>query len=639
MCGIAGFIDSKRGRPRDRLIAEVTGMADALTHRGPDDAGQWVAPELGLALGFRRLAIQDLSPEGAQPMTGAGGRHTIVFNGEIYNFQDLRRQLAGEGVGGWRGRSDTEVLLAAVARWGLATALSRFDGMFAFALWDAEARTLTLARDAMGEKPLYFGWHGDLFLFGSELKAIAAHPDFRGVIAPEAVAGFMRYGYVPAPRSIFAGIEKLPPGGTLTLSLDGADRGGEASVVRGHFWDPIAEAEDAAPFEGGAGAAVDRLEHLMKRSIGRRMVADVPLGAFLSGGIDSSAVTALMQELSDRPVRSFSIGFTDKRYDEAPFAREVARHLGTEHTELYVDPARTVELVPRLPRIFDEPFADISALPTMMLAMLTRAHVTTALSGDGGDELFCGYPRYWETVAQWRRDSPMSANMLKLVPFGPLNVISSGVGKPGRFGDKLWRRLSERSAPSLERLYELKMSRWRIWDRPAALPTDGYFAPGARRADLDDDLKRLMLADAVTYLPDQLLVKIDRASMAASLEARAPLLDREIVRFAWGLGSEHKWKDGTGKWVLRQVLDRRVPKHLIDRPKRGFEPPMADWLRGPLRDWAQSLIASDSLAADGLIDPEPVRAVWEEHLKRQRNWHNELWTVLMLQSWRQHWGV
>ncbi len=635
MCGIAGYLDRKRARGDEQLAAEARRMADRLTHRGPDDSGSWTDAAAGLALGFRRLAIQDLSPEGAQPMTGGGGRFTVVFNGEIYNFQELRRQLQQEGVGGWHGRSDTEVLLAAVATWGLARALDSFDGMFALALWDREERTLTLARDAMGEKPLYYGWQGDLFLFASELKAIVAHPDFEPAIEREAVAGFMRYSYVPAPHSIYRGIFKLEPGATLTVAADGE----AGNATPGRFWDAIAEAEGAEPFQGDETAAVDRLEQLMQRSIRRRMVADVPLGAFLSGGIDSSAVTALMQEMSGTPVRSFSIGFTEKRFDEAPYAKAVAQHLGTEHTELYVDPQAALKLVPKLPEVYDEPFADASALPTMMLSALTRKHVTTALSGDGGDELFCGYPRYPETVDRWRGDSPLSANMLKIVPFGPLNVISSGFGKPGRFGDKLWRRMSDRAAPSLEKLYEGRMSRWRIWDRPAAEPATGYFARGARRADLDDDLQRLMVADALTYLPDQLLVKIDRASMAASLEARAPLLDREIVRFAWGLPSRFKLKDRVSKWVLREVLYRRVPRRLIDRPKAGFEPPLADWLRGPLRDWAQALIASDRLEADGLIDPEPVRAVWEEHLKGQRNWHFELWTVLMLQSWRERWGL
>lgn len=635
MCGIAGFLDLSKGRPEDRLAAEARAMADRLTHRGPDDEGVWTKPDAGLALGFRRLAIQDLSADGAQPMTDPSGRFTIVFNGEIYNFQDLRRRLEGEGAGPWRGRSDTEVLLAAVRAWGLMRALEEFDGMFALALWDAESRRLTLARDRMGEKPLYCGWRGQVFLFASELKALHAHPDFSAEIDREAVAGYMRYGYVPAPRSIFAGIEKLPPGAVLTVAADGPAGVGERSV----FWDPIAEAEGAEPFEGAPEAAVDRLEQLLKRSIGRRMVADVPLGAFLSGGIDSSCVTALMQELSDRPVKTFSIGFTDPRFDEAPHAKAVAHHLKTEHTELYVDPNAALKLVPKLPEVYDEPFADASALPTMLLCGLTRKHVTTALSGDGGDELFCGYPRYRAAVDKFRGDAPLSPSMVKATPFGPLNLLSSGFGKPGRFGDKLWRKMSDRAAPSLEALYEGYMSRWRIWDRPAADPTEGYFRRGARRPRLDDDLQRLMVADALTYLPDDLLVKIDRASMAASLEARAPLLSADVVRFAWGLPTAMKLRDRTSKWALREVLYRRVPKPLIDRPKAGFEPPLADWLRGPLRDWAQALIAGDRLAADGLIDPEPVRAVWEEHLKGQRNWHFELWTVLMLQSWRETWSV
>ena len=639
MCGIAGFLDTRRTRNADSLAGEARAMADRLVHRGPDDDGTLAEPEAGLALGFRRLAIQDVGPDGAQPMTSRCGRWSVVFNGEIYNFQALRRELDAAGAGGagdgWRGRSDTEVLLAAVAYWGLDAALARFDGMFAIALWDRRTQTLHLARDRMGEKPLYCGWAGPVFLFASELKAIAAHTDFTARLDPEAVAGFMRYGYVPAPRSIYAGIEKLAPGGTLAVAAAAAP----GAAMRGLFWDPVAEAEGATPFDGDDAAAADRLEKLLKRSVSRRLVADVPLGAFLSGGIDSAAVTAIAQEVSPEPVRTFAVGFKDRRFDEAPYAKAVARHLGTEHTEVYADPSAVLEYVPRLPAIYDEPFADVSVLPTLLLAAMTRRHVTTALSGDGGDELFCGYPRYADTLRRWRGDAPVSPKMLKLVPFGPLNVISSGVGKPGRFGDKLYRRLSDRAASSLETLYEGCMARWRVVDKPTAAPTESYFAPGARRPALDDDMQRLMVADALTYLPDDLLVKVDRATMATSLEARAPLLDHEIVRFAWGLPSARKWRDGVSKRPLRELLYRRLPREMVDRPKRGFEPPLADWLRGPLRDWAQALIASDALAADGLIDPEPVRAVWEEHLKGYRNWHFELWNVLMLQSWRAQWAV
>ncbi|MEQ8830480.1 MAG: asparagine synthase (glutamine-hydrolyzing) [Alphaproteobacteria bacterium] len=631
MCGIAGFIDTTRGRDADALTAIAKAMSDSMLHRGPDDDGVWCEVSTGVALGFRRLAIQDLSADGAQPMASPDGRFTIVFNGEIYNFLELRREL--DNGRNWRGHSDTEVMLAAFDAWGVDGALARFDGMFAFALYDAKARTVTLARDRMGEKPLYCGWAGKSFVFASELKAIAAHPDFEPAIDRRAVAALMRYSYIPAPVSIYRGIEKLPPGATLTVSLDGG------AVSQSRYWDPVAEIEAAPAFEGDETSAVRELERLMLRSISRRMVADVPLGAFLSGGIDSATVVALMQTLAEKPVRSFTIGFTDRRFDEAPQAAAIAQHLGTDHNSVTVAPEDTLQMVARMPFVYDEPFADVSQLPTLLLSHLAREQVTTALTGDGGDELFGGYPRYEKTAAQWDRDRPFSRGLLNLIPFGPLNVISSGVGKPGRFGDKLWRKLSDRSKPSIEMLYEGQMSRWRVFDRPIEDPIVGYFVEGTRRPNLDDDRLRLMFCDAVSYLPDDLLVKVDRASMAASLETRAPLLNHDIVRFAWGLPSRFKFRNGQGKDVLRKVLDRHVPRTLMDRPKQGFEPPLAEWLRGPLRDWAQALISSDRLEDGGFLDPEPVRAVWEEHLKGYRNWHFELWNVLMLQSWREAWKL
>ncbi|MDW3205909.1 MAG: asparagine synthase (glutamine-hydrolyzing) [Alphaproteobacteria bacterium] len=631
MCGIAGFIDTTRGRNAEALAAIAKSMSDSMLHRGPDDDGVWCDASVGLALGFRRLAIQDLSEDGAQPMLSPDGRFTIIFNGEIYNFLELRREL--ETGRNWRGHSDTEVMLAAFDAWGMEGALDRFDGMFAFALYDAKARTVTLARDRMGEKPLYFGWAGKSFVFASELKAIARHPDFEPRIDRRAVDAMMRYSYIPAPACIYEGIEKLKPGATLTLSLDGS------AVSRGRYWDPIEEVENAPVFDGDEASAVRELERLMLRSISRRMVADVPLGAFLSGGIDSATVVALMQTLAEKPVRSFTIGFTDRRFDEAPQAAAIAQHLGTDHTSVTVAPEDTLRMVERMPFVYDEPFADVSQLPTLLLSHLAREQVTTALTGDGGDELFGGYPRYEKTVAQWERDRPFSRGLLNMIPFGPLNVISSGVGKPGRFGDKLWRKLSDRSKPSIEMLYEGQMSRWRVFERPTGDPQVGYFVEGTRRPGIEDDYLRLMLCDAVSYLPDDLLVKVDRASMAASLETRAPLLNHDIVRFAWGLPSRFKFRNGRGKDVLRKVLDRHVPRQLMDRPKQGFEPPLAEWLRGPLRDWAQALISSDRLQDGGFLDPEPIRAAWEEHLKGYRNWHFELWNVLMLQSWREAWKL
>lgn len=628
------MMDRRRERSAETLEGIARSMADTMRHRGPDDSGVWAAPESGVALSFRRLAIQDLSKDGAQPMASHSGRYMLVYNGEVYNFLELRRELDEISGRNWRGRSDTEVMLAAFEEWGVDGALGRFDGMFAIALWDNQARTLNLIRDRMGEKPLYFGWAGDTFVFASELKAIAAHPDFEARIDPRAVAGLMRYSYIPAPVSIYQGVEKLPPGGIVTVPV-----ASDGKLSRRRYWDPVTECESVEPFEGDEAAASRELERLMSRSISRRMLADVPLGAFLSGGIDSATVVSLMRATSDRPPRTFTIGFRDPRFDEAPMARDVARHLGTDHAEVYVDPADSLAMVERMPLVYDEPFADISQLPTLLLCHLTREHVTTALTGDGGDELFAGYPRYGKAVSQWRDDRPMSRGMMSAVPFGALNLISSGFGRPGRLGDKIWRKMVDRTKPSIELLYEGYMSRWRVVDRPAADPDVGYFVEGTRRPDVDDDFLRLMIADAATYLPDDLLVKVDRASMAASLETRAPLLNHDIVRFAWSLPTRYKLRDGKAKRVLRSVLDRHVPTALTDRPKRGFEPPLADWLRGPLRDWAQALLSSDRLLADDLLDPEPIRAAWEEHLKGQRNWHFELWNVLMLQSWRETWKV
>lgn len=632
MCGITGFVDLAAGRTDAQLSGLVTAMCDTLEHRGPDDFRFWTEAQSGVALGFRRLAIQDLTLDGAQPMASETGRYTIVFNGEIYNFLELRRSLDEVGATNWRGRSDTEVLLAAITHWGINDALDRFDGMFAIALWDREDKRLSLIRDRMGEKPLYFGWAGKSFVFGSELKAIAAHEDFSPNIDRRAVAGLLRYGYVPAPVSIYQGIEKLAPGERLDLN------GTTGEISRSRYWDPIYEIETATPFEGTEQEASKALESLMMRSVSRRMLADVPLGAFLSGGIDSSAIVALMVRASERPVKTYTVGFTDRRFDESPHAKAVAGHLGTDHTEVIVDPNETLALIERLPFVYDEPFADVSQLPTLLLSILTRQHVTTALTGDGGDELFGGYPRYRKAARQWRTDRPMSKSLMQMIPFGPLNLISSGFGKPGRLGDKLWRKLSDRTKPSIELLYEGYMSRWRTVDQPSINPEIGYFVEGTRRPKIDDDLMRLMACDTVSYLPDDLLVKVDRASMAASLETRAPLLSHEIARFAWSLPAHFKIRDGKGKRVLKSVLDRHVPAAIIDRPKQGFEPPVADWLRGPLRDWAHSLL-SDASLNDGLIDPEPVRAVWEEHLKGQRNWHFELWNVLMLQSWRRAWNL
>jgi asparagine synthase (glutamine-hydrolysing) len=650
MCGIAGFLDPAGGRPPDALAAIADRMAETLIHRGPDDRGNFVDAEAGLGFGFRRLSILDLSPTGHQPMATPDGRHVIVFNGELYNYRDIRTQLENEGVGGWRGRSDTEVMLAALTRWGAERALKAFNGMFAFALWDRRERILTLGRDRLGEKPLFYGRAGGAFLFGSELKALMAHPAWDGQVDRGALALYLRLDYVPGPYSIFRGIHKLPPGHFLTLKADQVGAGRVPAPTA--YWSAAAVARAAAadPFRGDAVEAEARLDALLREAVALRLEADVPVGSFLSSGIDSSSVTAAMQAVSSQPVATFTIGFHDPKYDEAPAAAAIARHLGTRHTELYVDDANALALVGDLPRLYDEPFADFSQLPTLLLARLTRQHVTVGLSGDGGDELFGGYTRYRRLTEDWPRVAAMPAalragvgRLAEAVPVDALNLqlgrrLAFG-GRPGRPGDRLSRRLKGWGAATPVDLYRNYVSRWRGVDRlvPGApvLPTV-FDDPSV--AAMPTPAESAMLLDALGYLPDDLLVKIDRATMASGLEARAPLLDPAIAAFAWSLPLDLKLRDGGGKWLLRRVLKRYLPEALTDRPKRGFDPPLGAWLRGELRDWAEDLLEPGALAADGLIDPRPVRERWAEHLAGHRDWRHELWSVLSFAAWRRHWA-
>lgn len=619
MCGIAGFFDPQRLSDPARYADLAEAMAARLAHRGPDDRGVWSDAVAGIALGFRRLAILDLSAAGHQPMFSADGDLVMIFNGEIYNHRALREELTGP----WRGHSDSEVLLAAVARWGFAAALERLEGMFAIALWDRRRRQLHLARDRFGEKPLYWGWSGGVLLFGSELKALAAHPRWSGALDRGALGLYLAQSYVPAPRSAYEGIAKLPPGGFVTIAADGA-------VSEGRYWSAVerAAAAAASPFAGDLAAATERLEALIDRSVALRLEADVPVGVFLSGGIDSSTVVAAMQQARPGAVRSFSIAFPDAPLDEAPFAAAVARHLGTAHTELRVSEADCLAVLPRLPEIWDEPFADASQIPTAALCRVTRGEVTVALSGDGGDELFGGYPRYGEAAAQWRRIAAHPARRA-----AARRVVGALAGANGRLARRL-RKLAEGWAhEDAAGLYRDHVSRWR--------PGDGLTPALARPASaLDGPLpegppslaQRFMLLDALTYLPDDLLVKIDRASMAVGLEARAPLLDHRIAEFAWSLPPALLFEGG-GKRVLREVLYRRVPRALVDRPKQGFEPPIGAWLSGGLRDWADDLLSPARLARSGLVDPGVVAARWSEHRAGRRSWAYPLWTVLMLEAW------
>ena len=591
-------------------------MSDALVHRGPDDSGEWVDPAAGVAMGLRRLAILDLSPAGHQPMLSPSGRYIGTFNGEIYNFSDLRKELRVD----WRGHSDTEAMLAAIDAWGLDGAVSRFNGMFAIAVWDRQQQWLHLIRDRMGVKPLYYGFAGDTLLYGSELKALRQHPDLEGKIDHGALQLYLRFMYVPAPYSIYEGISKLTPGTILTY--DPATRQTETHV----YWSTAETALRGMThrFRGTEEDAARELEPLLRDAIRIRMIADVPLGVFLSGGIDSSVVTALMQAESATPVRSFSVGFTEAAYDEAPFARAVAKHLGTHHTELIVTQDDIADVIPRVPAMYDEPFADSSQIPTHLVAALARKDVTAALSGDGGDELFGGYRRYFIGQRLLRGFSALPSPLRH--PAGALLGVI-----PDERVRKIGRVLR---ANDPDALYFELVSHW------SNITTNGYHAetPLLRREEwpeLHDPVERMMFFDQISYLPDDILAKLDRASMAVSLESREPLLDYRLIEFAWTLPLSMKVRGGKGKRVLRRVLSRYVPDELIERPKMGFGIPLQKWLRGRLRGWAESLLDESSIRDGGLLDPKPVRKKWREHLAGTHDWKYHLWAVLMLQAWLQ----
>lgn len=649
MCGIAGLIAVTPLADADTLRARGHAMGEAIAYRGPDDSGTWVDTTVGLVLAHRRLSILDLSSAGHQPMQSACSRYVIVYNGEIYNWVELRDELEAAGQApAWRGHSDTEVLLASIVAWGLEATLRRVRGMFALALWDRATKTLQLARDRIGEKPLYYGRIEGGFVFGSELKALRALSTAGFNTEPGALALMLRYGYVPAPHSIYRGIFKLAPGTLLQVTADGRFRDPEP------WWRFAILAQERAANRRvlSDGEALDDLEAVLGAAIGEQMVADVPLGALLSGGLDSSMVVALMQTRSARPVRTFTIGFSDSGYDEAVHAKAVARHLGTEHTELHVDSAQARDIVPRLSNIYDEPFADSSQIPTALVCALTRQHVAVCLSGDAGDELFAGYNRYFWAASLWHRlgrvplrSRRMLASSLSAIPAGAWNRFFARIGPllPARFrvsnpGDKLHKLAEVMGARSREALYRDLVSQWR-----GALPMLGANEPLTLVADpsrwptLSDFTERMMAVDTLSYLPDDILVKVDRAAMAASLEMRIPFLDPRVIDFAWRLPLRQKVRDGQGKWLLRQLLFRYVPRELVERPKQGFGAPIGHWLRGPLKGWAEDLLAPASLAADGLLDPVPIRAMWQQHLSG-KNAQYPLWNVLMYLDWRNRWG-
>lgn len=651
MCGIAGIANC---HSRD-LSPLVESMVQSIRYRGPDDSGRWCDEQAGVGLGHARLSILDLSPEGHQPMHSVSGRYVISYNGEVYNFGVLRRELEDAGAR-FRGHSDTEVMLAAIERWGLPQAVTRFVGMFAFALWDRAERTLYLVRDRLGIKPLYYGWAGRSFLFSSELKPLLTYKGFEAETDRGALTSFMRLGYVPAPLSIYRDVYKLMPGCWLAVPVDSSQDGfspypddPDASWKPVRYWDArqVVESGFANPFDGSEAEALAELDQRLRDAVQLRMIADVPLGAFLSGGIDSSLVVALMQAQSAYPVRTFTIGFHEDGYNEAVYAKKVAQHLGTRHTELYVTPQQAQAVIPRLPAMYDEPFADSSQIPTFLISELARRHVTVALSGDGGDELFAGYNRYFWIRRLWRHldHLPMpvrrmtAAAIQSVSPhtwarlFEKCERVLPSLPNPG---EKLHKLSALLSLPDPDTMYLDMISLWRD---PASVVKHGREPLTAATdrtqwAALDDFTLRMMYLDLITYLPDDILTKLDRASMAVSLEARVPLLDHRVVEFAWRLPLQFKIRrEGEGKWLLRRLLDRYVPRTLFERPKMGFGIPLDSWLRGPLREWAEDLLDENRLRREGYFLSDPIRKTWKEHLSGRRNWQYLLWNVLMFQAW------
>lgn len=642
MCGITGIWDRTLRSVRD-LEGHISAMTETLSHRGPDDNGTWVDKKTGIAFGHRRLSILDLSPAGHQPMHSSCGRYSITFNGEIYNFRSLRQELESSGRG-FKSDSDTEVILEAVSEWGLEAAVSRFIGMFAFGLWDNKEKLLYLVRDRVGKKPLYVFNTDGLTLFSSELKAVYSHPDFHRDIDRAALTSFIRYLYVPAPKSIFRDTYKILPGHYAVITSDGR-------LNNRCYWDAERIVEDKLRNRINISdtEAMEQLEGLLKDAVSLRMISDVPLGAFLSGGIDSSTVVALMQTQSGIPVKTFTIGFFEEGYNEADDAKAVARHLGTEHTEFYVTPEDALSVIPHLPEIYDEPFADSSAIPTFLVSKSARQHVTVALSGDGGDELFGGYNRY-----------AMNSGLLGILLELPLTVrrsIASAISsvspsmfdKIGNFlprrlrhpylGDKAHKVAGILKARDPEEFYLYLVSPWR---KPLDIVIGGTES-GDRLSALqkdkitDDLLDNMMFWDLMTYLPDDIMTKVDRSSMRVSLETRTPFLDHRVIELSWSLPQDMKMRDGKTKWLLRQVLHKYVPEKLIERPKMGFGMPIDSWLRGSLREWAESFLNEDRLKQEGFFNPAPIKKCWSEHLSGRKDWRYKLWGVLMFQAWKERW--
>ncbi len=650
MCGIAGFFAPSQ--PQGQHFRDIAcDMVRRLVHRGPDDEGVWLEDSAGLALAHRRLAILDLSETGHQPMISQCGRFVIVFNGEIYNHLAIRHELERNSLssGGWRGHSDTETLLAAVTAWGLDRTLKLVVGMFAFALWDRKEKALYLARDRVGEKPLYYGLHKNTLLFASELKAIRAFPGFQAEVNRDALMLFLRHNVIPAPLSIYCGILKLPPGSFIKINQENISNGVLPKTMP--YWSMLEVAVNGQNnlFKGSSLKAIDELDRLLRQSISGQMLADVPVGAFLSGGIDSSAVAALMQAQSTKPIKTFTIGFHEGDYDEAHYARAIATHLETDHTELYVTPEQVLSVIPRLSKLYDEPFADVSQIPTFLVSELAQRNVKACLSGDGGDELFGGYNRYTVGARLWRQlggvpkpvRAGISAGISAIRPstwdycFSKLGLLLPRGLRVKTPGIKLQKIAEMLTASSSEEAYLRLVSCWTNLER-VVIGAKLFTSPMQNQLDtsmMSELEHQMMCLDSLTYLPDDILAKLDRAAMGASLETRVPMLDHRVIEFAWRLPLEMKIRNHEGKWLLRQVLDRYVPRTLVDRPKTGFSVPLDLWLRGPLKDWAEELLNPEVLKAQGFFAPEPIRAKWKEHQEEKRNWSSQLWSVLMFQEW------